>query len=77
MNAVIILKSKISLFIRQFIDIKRSSLYFHCLTSDQEKDYETYGYKCRLPVYFRGETTSTWNYLVRVGLRISIGRSFA
>ena len=37
------------------------------LTADQEKDYETYRYKCRLPIHVTGEVTSTGNYLVRVG----------
>jgi hypothetical protein len=36
------------------------------LTSDQEKDYETYGYKCRLPVYITGEVSRSGNHLVRV-----------
>ncbi len=37
------------------------------LTADQEKDYETYRYKCRLPIHVTGEVTSAGNYLVRVG----------
>ncbi len=37
------------------------------LTADQEKDYETYCYKCRLPIHITGEVTNSGNYLVRVG----------
>jgi len=40
------------------------------LTADQEKDYETYCYKCRLSVHITGEVTSSGNYLVRVGENI-------
>lgn len=37
------------------------------LTAEQEKDYEMYRYKCRLPVHITGEATGAGNYLVRVG----------
>ena len=37
------------------------------LTADQEKDYETYRYKCRLPIHITGDITGSGNYLVRVG----------
>ena len=37
------------------------------LTADQEKDYETYRYKCRLPIRITGEVTGSGNYLVQVG----------
>ena len=50
--------------IATLIKIERS------LTADQEKDYETYRYQCRLPVHITGEVTSTGNYLVRVGENI-------
>jgi hypothetical protein len=37
------------------------------LTAEQEKDYEVYRYKCRLPVHATGEITGHGNYLVCVG----------
>jgi len=44
------------------------------LTADQEKDYETYRYQCRLPIQVTGEVTGSGNYLVRVGEnRVEIG----
>jgi hypothetical protein len=39
----------------------------YSLTVEQEKDYEVYQYKCRLPIFITGEVTNTGNYVVKVG----------